>query len=807
MDKREIGWTYSNAYEKYLLQSGWSGQMVQSLSDVTQRILSHLQDPKAPDSWDRRGLVIGHVQSGKTANYLGLVCRAADAGYKFIIVIAGIHNNLRKQTQERVDAGFVGRTSNPAQQREVIGVGRLTEHFPHPVTLTNTESDFSSRTAQTSGWQINDFSKPLVVVIKKNVSTLKALHKWLFDLNARNGEIRDVPMLMIDDEADNASVDTSRDDVNPTKTNAELRRILSLFGKSCYVGYTATPFANIFINPDAYDKAVRDDLFPRDFIYSLDAPSTYFGPEKVFLSDETSGRVLRTIDDVDSFQEGDPLPESLLGAIDAFLVSKAIRLARGQGNSHCSMLVNVSARVLTQQAVRFDISRYLRLVRDAVAANYAMGDGVNGNYHVQRLQSALTREYHSSGVTWDTIRGHLQEAVQSVRCFVVNSKSDEVLDYSAYERNGEALTAIAVGGLSLSRGLTLEGLTVSYMHRTTSTYDTLMQMGRWFGYRPGYEDLCRVYLPPQSVDWYRFIAEKTEDLRDQIRRMRRDGRTPKDFGLYVERHPARLLITAANKMRHAEDYEMERDLSGSLIETHIVPRDEKTNRNNEALIAEAWKSGLGGTIIETSKGWQAKDADTLQVIAFLSRFDPFLESMRVELNSAKDFLHEIEQMYPKADVLFIRGPLRDGSETPFLLDSQMRTPDAKRSDVTSWRLSKDRVASRGDEKLGLTSDQIHDAECLAHEEHLLDPLRGDKPSDKHFRAVRNKPLLMIHSLGIPDNERRERVPAIGVSFPYLGESKSVKVRVNKVWLKEMRGASNDNVDDEEDYDEPAPALG
>jgi hypothetical protein len=807
MEKRQVAWTYTGAYEDYLLQAGWSGQMVQSLSDVSIKILRHLQDPKAPDLWDRRGLVIGHVQSGKTANYLGVACRAADAGYKFIVIIAGIHNNLRKQTQERTDAGFVGRTSNPAQQREVIGVGRLRQHFPHPVTLTNTQSDFSSKTAQTSGWQINDFSKPLVVVIKKNVNTLRALHKWLFDLNAQNGQIRDVPMLMIDDEADNASVDTSRDDINPTRTNAELRRILSLFGKSCYVGYTATPFANIFINPDAYDKEVRDDLFPRDFIYSLDAPSTYFGPEKVFLSDYISERVIRTIQDTDGFQEGDSLPESLLDAVDAFVVAKSIRLLRGQGNSHCSMLVNVSARVHVQQSVRSAISLYIRLLREAVAANYAMGDGINGNYHMERLHAALKREFRDVGVNWETLRGRLQEAVQSVRLFVVNSKSDEVLDYSAYERNGESLTAIAVGGLSLSRGLTLEGLTISYMHRNTSTYDTLMQMGRWFGYRPGYEDLCRVYLPPQSIDWYRFIAEKTEDLRDQIRRMRREGKTPKEFGLYMERHPARLLITAANKMRHAEDYALERNLSGTLIETHILPRDKATNCSNEALIAEAWRSGLGGQVCATSKGWIAMNADTNEVIAFLNRYDPYLESMRIELNSARDFLHEIAEAYPKADVLFIRGPMGDGDDSSFLLDSQERNPDAKKSDDVSWRMSKDRVASRGDEKLGLTTEQLASAERLAIEEHQCDPLRSEKPSDKHFRAVRNKPLLMIHSLGIKVDGAVERVPAIGVSFPFWGESRAVRVRVNKVWLRQMRGVSDDNPDEEEDYDEPAPALG
>lgn len=240
--KREnIASAYADAYENFLRKGGWPPRMVQSLSDVTTRILGHLQDPFSEGTaWNRRGLVIGHVQSGKTANYTGLIAKAADAGYKFIIVIAGIHNNLRKQTQERIDEAFIGRSSDP-EDRRLIGVG-LEPHYPHPATLTNINEDFNKNTAAKSGWRINDFSKPIILVIKKNVTTLTALHKWLKELNTEgNGRISDVPMLLIDDEADNASINTNKEDLDPTKTNAMIRRILGLFAKSCYVGYTATP--------------------------------------------------------------------------------------------------------------------------------------------------------------------------------------------------------------------------------------------------------------------------------------------------------------------------------------------------------------------------------------------------------------------------------------------------------------------------------------------------------------------------------------------------------------------------------------
>lgn len=295
----DISWTYSDSYELFLKQERWHPNVVQSLSDVGVRILGHLQDPMSEGEWDRRGLVIGHVQSGKTANYMGLIAKAADAGYKFIIVIAGIHNNLRKQTQERIDEGFVGRLSDHGN-RVNVGVG-LAHGYQHPATLTNIYDDFNKKTAAQSGWKLNDFSKPIILVIKKNVKTLQALHTWLSEMNAQGGRIADVPMLMIDDEADNASINTNKEDLDPTKTNEMIRRVLGLFMKSCYVGYTATPFANIFINPDSYDEDARNELFPRDFIYCLDAPNTYFGPEKVFLDDDTSATILEPIGDCEEY--------------------------------------------------------------------------------------------------------------------------------------------------------------------------------------------------------------------------------------------------------------------------------------------------------------------------------------------------------------------------------------------------------------------------------------------------------------------------------------------------------------------------
>ena len=800
--KREIQWIYSEAYEKFLRSERWNPAVVQSLSDVGSRILGHLQDPTSEGAWDRRGLVIGHVQSGKTANYLGVIAKAADAGYKFIVVIAGIHNNLRKQTQERIDEGFVGRSSDPANHVR-LGVG-LERNYPHPVTLTNINDDFSKRTADQGGWQLNDFSKPIILVIKKNVKTLDALFKWLKTMNVRgDGQISDVPMLMIDDEADNASINTNKEDINPTKTNKKIRRILGLFAKSCYVGYTATPFANIFINPEAYDDEDLEELFPRDFIYCLDAPNTYFGPDKVFLDEKSSAEILEPIEDCEEYlpfshkKEHDlaGLPPSLYRAINHFIITRAIRNLRGHTNKHCSMMVNVSRFVNIQKMVRNYISVYEKKLREAVKANYAMPDAVaDENDYMIRLKEVFQSDYENCGIQWKDVKAALWGVFDNLKLYVINSKSDETLDYRKYEREGYGLTAIAIGGLSLSRGLTIEGLCVSYMYRNTRMYDTLMQMGRWFGYRPGYEDLCRVHLSRDSIDWYSHIAEASEELRQQIKRMRRDNLSPRQFGLYVKAHPDRLLITAANKMRRGQRIKVTQNFSGKLIESHILPVNDSINRENEDLIASYWRDGFGSSVDKTTKGWTVRDVAVEVIEKFLVKFRTHPDFTERKA-AALAYLQALADLYPVGDVLLISVTGKGEDQQQFRLGTQERA--SAKMDGDAWRTSKGRVASRGDEKLGLTDEQQKEAERIAEKDNP-----GKTPSDFHYRSVRKKPLLMIHVLGpVGSPEGSNRVPAFGISFPPGHYDTEIEVVANAVWVEHMQGEPFDTPDEDEDYDD------
>ncbi|EGF89479.1 Z1 domain protein [Asticcacaulis biprosthecium C19] len=831
--KRDFPLIYTGNYSSYLRENNWNSTVVSNLEIVTENILGLLQDPADDGQWSRRGLVIGHVQSGKTANYLGLVARAADAGYKFIVIVAGIHNNLRKQTQERVDEGFVGRTSDPADKR-LIGVGLYPGH-PQPVTLTTILDDFK-KGSRTTGSGLKDWSKPVVVVIKKNVSTLKQIMAWLkdFNLSAGQKQIADAPMLFIDDEADNASVNTNKDDVDPTQTNKLIREILKLFKKNCYVGYTATPFANIFINPDAYgDPETLEDLFPRDFIYCLDAPTTYFGAEKIFGDDIGAEAFLREIVDAEDIiplkhNKGislSELPGSLKRALLTFVLTRAIRNVRGQSHKHCSMLINASRFVAVQQTLRALVSDYVKVVTDAIRTNYALPEKLClQNHFMAALKDVFDHEYSDISETWAEVCSQLDIAAQAVRLFVVNSsKSDEALDYAAYDKKKESLTAIAIGGLSLSRGLTIEGLTVSYMYRNTKMYDTLLQMGRWFGYRPGYEDVCRIYLSPESIGWYQHIAKATEELRDRVKQMRQYGKSPKDFGLLVQSHPDALLVTAVNKMRHAEERTFKVSYDGMLRETFVLSNDPSVHDENRAeygrlyaeLSSDAYKSlrYRGGVQKIECPVWRGVDADVVD--AFLNKFRWHAHHANTQ-ELVRKYLGRIRDRFPTWDIAFMTLKKEQGKPInfdDFKMVAQYRGAGVKdekelmRSDEGPgyFVTGKQRVAGTGDERVGLNAEELAMAEKLAREND--DRKKG--PTDLDFRNVnvRGRPLLMLHLIDLRDDRSDPSVsllqnaPAIGVSFPATGDFVQVDYVLNKVMIGQLAKEANDLPEEDEDQDD------
>ncbi len=807
--EKNFAWDCWESYEGSLYENGLPEGVVLAIGHDTFRVLDLLGDPSLHSDWDRRGLVLGHVQSGKTSNYSGLLCRAADAGYKLFIIIAGIHENLRSQTQDRINAAFVD-LAPPAKR---------------PISLTTKDGDFARNLAE-QRIPHQAVGTSLVLVVKKNAKILENLQNWLRDNSRPGSDWADMPLLLIDDEADNASVNTNNADQDPTRINGLIRSILSIFRKSSYVGYTATPFANIFIDPTRSDEMVGQELFPRDFIYCLEAPDNYFGADRVFMrEDETAESLfLRDIptdeDDLlprshrSSFSPSQ-LPASLVEAIRLFLLACAVRNCQGAANKHISMLVNVSPYARVQRSIGLLTNQNLEETRRRVLASACM-PGMDQNYWAE-LEALYQMEFGNSEVPWPTVRRALPEAIRTVRVVVINSGSQDRLDYKAYDATG--LKVIAVGGYTLSRGLTLENLTISYWKRNSKAYDTLLQMGRWFGYRDEYESLCRIWMPLEAQGWYEHIAEASLELRDDLIDMSRRGFTPEDFGLKVRNHPETLIVTARNKMRAAEPRTVRPDLGCRLLETHVVCNDAKTLSDNlsatERLLIRIQETGDGilpqedgvhrlwrqiphewvSTFFHEYKAHRRLlHADNDYLMAWLRALQEALERRGEQLAWDVLLVSLNQPQSPRFPLAGIEIGLQDRTVGGKVLRGRVTTWDQSTDDLMDgWRISsKQRVASRGVEKYPLSSEQRHRAETESQRKN-----KNNVP-DLEYRKLLSRPLLMLHVIDLkypkehnpdeaPQSSLHRGLAAWGASFPQYGDLRiqAREYTVNRVWLEQF----------------------
>ena len=637
---RKKDWRYWHRLQRYMERT-LAVDVVDALEKSTDGILGLLEDPKREGYWDRRGLVVGHVQSGKTSSYSALICKAADAGYKIIIVLAGLHNNLRSQTQIRLEEAFLGYETSPNRDPGApLGVFEEDSDpkiHPHCATTRADNGDFN--TAVAKHFAISPEEKPWLFVIKKNKTVLSRLLKWIQGHHVADATdnatgrriVTKLPLLVIDDEADNASVDTGEqlfnadgtpdDDHQPKAINGLIRKVLHSFAKSAYVGYTATPFANIFIHRRNETSDEGPDLFPRSFIQNLAAPSNYIGPARVFGLRGPEGRLgglplTRDITDhIDKDQPGgwmpprhkkehipvhegqDTVPPSLQEAVRSFVLACAARACRGQGSSHASMLIHVTRLTAVQGEVHRQIEELVKRMRQRIAR------GVDHEALVEQLRRLWEDDFIPTTIevaaafaetngppripAWSEILAALPAVLSDIDVRMINGSAKDALDYA--ERSATGLKVIAIGGDKLARGLTLEGLSTSYFVRTTKMYDTLMQMGRWFGYRPGYLDLCRLYTTSDLVEWFGHIADASEELREEFDAMVASRATPRDYGLRVASHPV-LLVTSPLKMRSAQTLSL--SYSGSFVQT-IVFRNNAEALKQNLLAADTLLASMG----------------------------------------------------------------------------------------------------------------------------------------------------------------------------------------------------------------------
>lgn len=721
--------------------------------------------------------------------------------------MAGIHNNLRSQTQLRIDESFLGfdtqHTRAFNQQSIKIGVGKPgfgKTNVAHSLTSSIEKGDFTQGAANALGLNF-DTKEPIIAVIKKNAHVLRRIYNWLVAQADENTElsrvIRNKALLLIDDEADNASINISNDPEKPAAINSLITSILRLFGKNAYVGYTATPFANIFIPLD------DQNLFPRNFIINIPAPSNYIGPEKVFgfsplEEDEVSDTVLPIVNRINDYSEFVPdrhkkddqlpstLPESLKRAIRCFIITCAIRRLRGQTTVHNSMLIHVSRFMRWQDHIAELVSNQFLYYRRGIEQNDpAILEEFRTTFEVdengyksfvtvsqQILNSNLKNLDSQIQVhKWSEVLQHLNDAASRIEVKSIHGGSREALDYFDH-KNG--LSVIAVGGNKLSRGLTLEGLSISYYLRASRMYDTLMQMGRWFGYRGGYVDLCRLFTSRELNEWFCHITQASEELREEFDYMSDvAGSTPEQYALKVRTHPGVLQITATNKMKSAVPIQI--SWAGRLVESYEFKKDISTIDNN-LKNTQKFISGLPAKSIKKNNAFVWYDIPAEHVIDFFEGIQAVENLKRAE---------------PRKIIQFISTQLRNGELTDWRvalmsksnakhnslfeinkdtvsIGQWKRTEDDKNSSEHIYYLRKSHIISPSDEFIDFTEEEYERAMALTNQHRKKD----GEAKYPNGQLVRNelrdprKPLLLIYLLD--PEESLEKYPLPKGTNPFVG---------------------------------------
>lgn len=855
---RKKDWRYWRRYAMWL-EEKMPLQAIDALDEATDDVLKQLEAPERMGAWDRRGLVVGHVQSGKTGHYTGLICKAADAGYKIVIVLAGLHNNLRSQTQLRLDEGFLGFATIPnVDEKPIIGVGTIDsdrEIRPNFATNRSEKGDFDTRASKTLG--VTPEERPWLFVVKKNKTVLERLLYWIENhaWDAQDTEtgrklVTKLPLLVIDDESDHGSVDTGEQimdgnglpdpEYEPKTINRLIRSILHSFTRKAYVGYTATPFANIFIHEQGETREHGPDLFPSSFIVNLSAPSNYVGPAKVFgreANGETALPLIRELAITDyagwiapghrngyvpSIDGERKLPPSLEEAIRSFVLACAVRKLRGQDRKHSSMLVHVTRFTSVQNEVKVQVEQYVKEMRQRFSRNIdvelledTFRQQWNDDFYpsCREIRRVFPEIVGGKDPEWTELREVLPEVLADISVREINGSAKDALDYVENETTG--LKVIAIGGDKLARGLTLEGLCTSYFLRTAKMYDTLMQMGRWFGYRDGYLDVCRLYTTGEIVEWFGHIAEASEEMRSEFDHMASVGDTPRQYGLKVQSHSV-MTVTSRTKMRSAKTLML--SYSGDLLQTIVFsnnPAEIESNYNagtrlvaamGEPLPLSDQRRDVAG---QSWNGYLWRGIPHTFISAFLRDYKTHKEAMRVVAPVIAQFIDAMAQSGELTEwTVAVVGKEDDGiAETtdqfaglPVQMIKRFR---AKHHDN---RYSIKILTSPRDETIDASSEQWDEALAKAKTEWTGDAGRDQaavppiEPPGPILRKIRgfgkaaepHKGLLLLYLInpkesGVPELKDAPPVLAWAISFPGSNSGTKVPYEVNNVLWTQING--------------------
>ncbi|QPH37869.1 Z1 domain-containing protein [Pedobacter endophyticus] len=636
-------WNYTNRYLTMLSKTGRNEKVIKEVEASSLSIVEKMGNPRSTSTFYTRGLVVGSVQSGKTGNFNAVINRSIDLGYGLIIILSGIMEDLRTQTQLRIESDVIGEGLNTeTKKNQVKGVGNISRFgklggsdVEQVISITSSKSDFNNNLVK-ADFSLNHTN---ILVCKKNVSVLKNLLIWLHDYMGEDRNRHDIPFLIIDDEADNASLNNEgkKGREYASKINGHIRALLSLFNKKTYLGYTATPFANVLQDRNPVGEAkwiidskitnedgvlekrileLEDYLFPDDFIVLLNPPSNYIGAKQIFqtaiedyqrdkiplvevVSDHSpsfpsrvmaledgslevvasyenkkafdDGNGYESFDDYNSYRRNtrapsssdnfpQALPPSLKESIVCFILATAIRESRKKNmiqsalyNPHNTMLVHISRYTAWQNRTLELVKKYLVELKSDLSSDFPRGpesiyaelERLWYKYYAaitESIQNYLPINYDDrfmAPVSFEAIKKYIPDVIREIEVRAINSETKDKLEYNS----SSPKKIIAIGGNRLSRGFTLEGLTINYFIRATNYSDTLLQMGRWFGYRPGYLDCCKLFITQDSVDKFNSTTRAIEELEIEFKKMELKGKTPANFVLRVKKHPGTLKIT------------------------------------------------------------------------------------------------------------------------------------------------------------------------------------------------------------------------------------------------------------------------
>lgn len=831
--------------------------VVNEVDRSTDTAIGRLEDPKRPGKWDRRGMVVGHVQSGKTTHYTALAAKALDSGYRVIIVLAGMHNNLRSQTHSRIDRDLIGRSSrDDSSKNRPIGARAFAVRAGHndediipritTVTTSDDDGDFVTRDSTKFFSEITD-TNALVMVVKKNGHILRRLGEWLrqmMDSGPPGQPTFRHSVLIIDDEADQASMNTAKSDDDPTAINRLIRKLLVSVDRVGYVAYTATPYANVFASLDVDEKDAKkygDDLFPKSFIVNLKAPSNYIGPEEVFgnpgdpdMGVEPQPALPMHVDlkDTDPWllakhkngAKPGPMPESLKEAIRLFVLACCVRVCRGDKRKHNSMLIHVTRFVSVQGAVHQQVANYLQQLLDlwesgsdtrradeksayeSVYRDQLIGRGKAFRDHPSlRDGGNFVGEYPPFDDLEDLIGG----ALARIKPLRINGESSDILAYEKHESDG--FWTIAIGGAKLSRGLTLEGLSVSYFMRTSRAFDTLMQMARWFGYRPRYLDLCRTYTSSKLAKSFREITLATTELRRSFDEMSMLECEPREFGLKVRTPSDGLIITAANKIRSGESIMVR--FSNSALQSLELPRDNDAADRNRAAADElirdlrprsastpdarkgvrVWPRVTSSRVLQFFEGF-----DALATEAYTSRSARLRQYISKQVEDHEELTTWTVALVGNAPGTKASRDLNDASVdiggVRTLL--RMRSRDTELDEANRYRMRA--ILSPRDEALDFSTDALDRMREKRRRDgksnHLPgELLRRERPSTRG--------LLLIYPIlpqsGSPDGFTSPSawLPGVVVSLPSSETAKPLSYRANEVFQRMLLRNKMDDPDE------------